>query len=99
MSQGVSFVIASNTPLCKEILECAEKHDLNTYPNLAEQYQEIYTCLIYLNLVGVTNDTKSIMGPEKATASKIISINNTEFEIKYFYSDNLSIRSFRILKP
>lgn len=93
---GISFTCTSDSPLAMEVLRAARRMPINTYPNLAEQFQEIYICPIYMEIEGIINDTKVITNHYSDNIRKIMSIENKEVVITYFYSNYPKIHAFKI---
>lgn len=97
LSTGVSFVVTTDMSITKEVVCGARKYKIDGYSNLAEQFRDIYICPVYLQIEGITNDTKTITGQHDLNVKKEMIIRNKKVVITYFYSDFLKIKAFKIL--
>lgn len=93
---GVSFTCTSDSPLTREVLKAARRFSVNSYSNLAEQFQEIYICPIYIDIEGLVN-AKVNSDQQSENNKKVMTIENRKVIITYFYSNFPKIKRFKIL--
>jgi hypothetical protein len=97
LSTGVSFVVTTDMSITKEVVRGARRFTIDGYSNLAEQFREVYICPVYLNIEGITNDTKATTNQHNVNVRKEMIIGNQKISITYFYTNFPKIKAFKVL--